>query len=135
MLLSDIVAAYLDDPPIGVIVEQPYVARALKDAVRFYCGFAKLTNGELAEDEIHDVIDADNDVDGIDNFDLTPSEYALIRPLFSLYVERESAMHLEASRGLGVDVFGRTVSEIAQDITVQEDALPRRAFMEKAETI
>ena len=135
MLLSDIVDAYMDESPVGVVVEKSYVARALKNAVRFYCGFAKLTNGELAADEIHDVIDADNDVDGIDNFSLTPSEYALIQPLFVLYVERESAMHLEASRGLGVDVFGRSVSEIAQDITVREDSLPRLAFMERVETI
>lgn len=135
MLLSDIVAGYMEDPPVGVIVEEPYVKRSLKDAVRFYCGYAKLTNGELAPDEIHDTIDADNDVDGVDDFDLTPSEYALIRPLFFLYVERESAMHLEASRGLGVDVFGRTVSEIAQEISLMEEALPKKAFMEKVETI
>jgi hypothetical protein len=60
---------------------------------------------------------------------LTPGEWAIIKPLFTLYVERESAMHLEASRGLGVDVYGRSVAEVQGDITLMEtETLPAKSF-------
>lgn len=61
--------------------------------------------------------------------DVSTGEWAVIRPLFFLYTERENAQRLEASRGLGVDVFGRSVSEIAQDISREEEALPAKAFV------
>jgi hypothetical protein len=62
--------------------------------------------------------------------DLTMGEWAIIKPLFSLYVERECATRLEASRGLGVDVFGRSVSEISQDITVMEtETIPAKTMV------
>jgi hypothetical protein len=56
-------------------------------------------------------------------------EWAVIGPLFLLYTERLRAQMVEATRGLGVDVFGRSVSEIEQDITrMQEETLPAKAF-------
>ena len=68
-------------------------------------------------------------VDWVDaQTELNQSEWAVIRPLFLLYVEREQAIHLEASRNMGVDVYGRLSSEIEQDIKIAEDELPRRAF-------
>jgi hypothetical protein len=135
MLLADIVEGYIENPPAGLLLETEFVERCIKKAVRFYCGYQKLKAGTLPEGEIHDQIDAGNETAGPQNFYLTPSEYSIIRPLFELYVEHENAMMLEASRGLGVDVFGRTVSEIAQDITQREMDLPKQAFMEPAETI
>ena len=135
MLLSEIVAGHIDNAPAGFMLSEEFVARILKKAVRFYCGYAKLSGGAFASDEIHDPINAANDVGGGQDFDLTPSEYGIIRPLFDLYVEHENAMMLEASRGLGVDVFGRTVSEIQQDINLMEAELPKKAFMEFPETI
>lgn len=60
--------------------------------------------------------------------ELTDSEWAIIRPLFMLYVERENAVYLEASRGMGLDVYGRSVSEITGDITNFEIELPKLAF-------
>lgn len=61
---------------------------------------------------------------------LTTGEWAIIKPLFTLYVERESAMHLEASRGLGVDVYGRSVAEVQADITQTEmETLPAKSFV------
>ncbi|MGS0741348.1 hypothetical protein ACVBEF_05890 [Glaciimonas sp. GG7] len=59
---------------------------------------------------------------------LTQSEWAIVRPLFILYVERENAIYLEASRSLGVDVYGRSASEIAQDITQKEMDVQRLMF-------
>ena len=135
MLLADIVEGYIENPPANFMLATEFVARCLKRAVRFYCGYQKLKAGTLTDGEIHDPIDASNEIAGAQNFDLTPSEYAIIQPLFELYAEHENAMMLEASRGLGVDVFGRTVSEIAQDITQREMDLPKLAFMEPAETI
>jgi hypothetical protein len=48
--------------------------------------------------------------------------------LFLLYVERETALQLEASRGLGLDVFGRSSGEVAGDIAQAEAEMPHRAF-------
>ena len=62
--------------------------------------------------------------------DLTLSELALIRPLFLLYVERENATHLEASRALGLEVYGRSVAEVDGDIKQLEEDMPKRAFVE-----
>jgi hypothetical protein len=59
---------------------------------------------------------------------LTQSEWAILRPLFILYVERENAIYLVASRSLGVDVYGRSASEIAQDITQKELDVQRLMF-------
>lgn len=60
---------------------------------------------------------------------LSTGEWAIIRPLFVLYTERENAMRLEASRAVGLDVYGRMVSEIASDIGMMEnDILPGKAF-------
>jgi hypothetical protein len=61
--------------------------------------------------------------------DISMGEWAIIKPLFLLYVERDNATRLEASRGLGVDVFGRSVSEIAQEIERMEgETLPAKCF-------
>ncbi|PFH08073.1 hypothetical protein BCF11_0425 [Collimonas sp. PA-H2] len=59
---------------------------------------------------------------------LTQSEWAIVRSLFILYVERENAVYLEASRSLGVDVYGRSASEIAQDIVQKETDVQRLMF-------
>lgn len=59
---------------------------------------------------------------------LSDCEWSVIRPLFLLYVERENAVYLEASRGMGLDVYGRSVSEITMDIGTFELELPHLAF-------
>lgn len=60
--------------------------------------------------------------------ELTAGEWSTIRPLFGLYVERENAQRLEASRSLGVEVFGRQVSEVTQDILAMEREIPMAGF-------
>lgn len=84
-------------------------------AVSFYAGFAELTH--LAEGA---------DIDG--SLEITLSEWAEIRPLFLLYVERETALQIEATRGMGADVFGRSSSEVGGEIMQMEGDLPRRVF-------
>lgn len=66
---------------------------------------------------------------------VTLGEWGIIKPLFVLYVERENAVHLEASRSFGVDVYGRSVSEVTQDITNMEAEVMSRAFMRPIVTV
>ncbi len=65
-----------------------------------------------------------------DNTVVSPSDWAIIRPLFLLYCEREQALMLESSRVMGVDVFGRASSEVQQDINTAEAELPQKAFVQ-----
>lgn len=61
--------------------------------------------------------------------DISMGEWAIIKPLFLLYVERDNATRLEASRGLGVDVFGRSVSEVAQEVErMENETIPTKCF-------
>jgi len=74
---------------------------------------------------------------GNNKFDiwLSHSEWAIIKPLFYLYIERENALHLEASRVLGVDVYGRSVSEVQGEISNYHEQMHLKAFHFKAFTI
>jgi hypothetical protein len=61
---------------------------------------------------------------------ISQSEWAVIRPLFLLYVEREQALYLESTRAFGSEVYGRSSSEVQQDIDQAELELPDRAFVQ-----
>lgn len=90
-------------------------------AASLYAGFAALGDepvGELDE-----------------SVDLNDSEWALIRPLFLLYVEREQALHVEATAMMGVAGFGRTTSEISGEIAQLEREMPRLAFSQPIITV
>lgn len=67
--------------------------------------------------------------------EVTASDWALIAPLFLLYVEREQAILLESGRVMGVDVFGRSSSEVQMDINQYETELPQKAFVQPAFTV
>lgn len=141
MKLSEIVAAFIDAQPAGIVLDEPDITRLLKNSVRFYCTYATLRNSAPGVDErdavpvIHTAIDATNDISGTQDFDLTPSEWGLIKMLFDLYLEKENATHIEASRGMGADVFGRTVSEVQGSIEALELNFPKMASMELPGTI
>lgn len=135
MKLSEIIAGFMENLPAGLVVSEQTIQRSLKKAVRYYCGYATIRSVALPVNGIHTSVDATDSVDGSQDFDLDPSEYALIRPFFELYVEHENATHLEASRGMGVDVYGRQVSEVAQDIAQRELDFPKQSFMEPAFTV
>jgi hypothetical protein len=130
MKLSDIVDGFMETLPAGIVVGAPTIIRCLKKAVRFYAGYAVIRSAQPAGGGVHSPVDASDSIDGKQDIDLSQSEYAIIRPLFELYVEQENATHLEASRGLGIDVYGRTVSEISQEILQRELDMPKQAFME-----
>lgn len=92
-------------------------------AVSFYAGYAELTH--LADGA---------EIDG--DLEVTLSEWAEIRPLFVLYVERESALQMEATGILSAGGgFGRSSSEVGGEIGQLEADLPRRVFYHPVVTV
>lgn len=118
--LIDLTEAFAsEDRPIGNLLDASVQLAQAIAATRMYAGYAAL----------RDVSGNEPTPGAIDQYtDITTSEWAIIRPLFLLYLERETALQLEASRGLGIDPFGRSSSEIHQDIAQFELDLPHKAF-------
>ncbi len=123
MKLGDLAASV--EWPFGLVLDADATKKLAVAASRHYDGWGQLRS--LAVDS-PPVLSPDIDV--------TDGEWSIIKPLYMLYVERENARALEASRGLGVDVFGRTISEIATEISQYETVdLPRLAFSCQPESI
>ncbi|MCM1128950.1 MAG: hypothetical protein NC211_03600 [Alistipes senegalensis] len=123
--LSDLAKGFAENErPAGIVIGDDAVLAQIIAAARFYAGYAVLCS--------HESMDP-GDVD--EKTDITTSEWAIIRPLFLLYVERENAIHLEASRNMGVDPFGRSSSEISGEIAQMEAELPHKAFYEPIVTV
>lgn len=124
--LADLAQTFAtQERPAGNLLDDETVLAQAVAATRFYTGFAAL--------RAHEGADPVPDIDGDTN--ITTSEWALIRPLFMLYAERETALQLEASRGMGIDPFGRSASEIAAEIAQAEADMPRRAFFQPIVTV
>lgn len=119
MTLTQLVAEFMASRLTGgLVLAEPDVTKALVKAVRFYAGYA----------EIKYFVNAPTLSQIDSNVTLTPSEWAIIQPLFNAYADHENALRLEASRGLGLDVYGRSSSELASEIKQLEMDLPRKAF-------
>lgn len=116
MKLSQLVEQYLADLPIGCVLTEEQIARSLRNATRQFCGYAVLASAQSAGGP------------GGGDVDLSDSELAVIQPLWMLYMEKENAMALEASKSQGAELFGRSVSEVVPSILEYELALPRLAF-------
>jgi len=114
-----------DERPAGNLLDDAAVLAQAVAATRYYAGFAML--------RAHDGATTPPDITGTTT--ITTSEWALIRPLFLLYVERETAIQLEASRGMGADPFGRSSSEVAAEITQIEAEMPCKAFFHPVVTV
>jgi hypothetical protein len=124
--ISDRVDTFLlQERMISNMLDTPIALSLAVTAAVFYAGFAEIES-RSGIDPVP-IISPDTV--------LSDSEWAVIRPLFYLYCERETATHLEASRGLGVDVFGRSTSEIGQEIMQIEMELPKRAFVQGVITV
>ncbi len=124
--LADLAQTFAtQERPAGNLLDEETVLAQAVAATRFYAGFAAL--------RAHEGVTPVPDIDG--DTAITTSEWALIRPLFLLYVERETALQLEASRGMGIDPFGRSASEIAAEITQAEADMPHRAFFQPIITV
>jgi len=124
--LSELAQAFMDgERPAGNLLDEDGVRAQALAATRFYAGFALL--------RCFDGVEAERVITSETVISL--SEWAVIRPLFLLYVDRETAIQLEASRTMGIDPYGRSVSEIATDITQVEAEMPQRAFFQPIVTI
>ena len=127
MRLEDLAIEFSQqDRPAGIILDDQQVIRQAIVATRYYAGFTSLTCSEGETTSFSEINEST---------ELTPSEWAWIRPLFLLYCERETALNLEASRGFGVEVYGRSVSEINNDISQAEMEMPHRAFCQPVITV
>lgn len=125
--ITDLARNFINDErPVGMVMDEDQIVHQMVAAVRFYAGYAKLQAFEEYAAPLAEITP---------ETDITSSEWAIIRPLFLLYAERENAIQLEASRGLGVDVYGRSVSEISSEISQLEADMPYKAFIIPIETI
>ena len=125
--IADLAAEYAqEDRPTGIIIDDAQVVRQLIAAARLYAAYGALQHGTAPVPTFDDITE---------DTELSLGEWGMIRPLFVLYVERETAVQLEASRALGVEVFGRTVSEIDGEITQYESMLPEKAFCQPVITV
>lgn len=122
MKISALVTQYMAVLPIGCLLLDEQILRSLRDATRQYAGLAVLESGQVIDET------AQGGADGAQDIDLSPSELALIRPLWLLYMERENSMMLEASRTQGAELYGRTVSEVEAGISEYLSRLPLLAF-------
>lgn len=109
----------------GLFVGGSEVLMCAINAARFYAGYAVMSDPVARQGPFF--------VTGATT--VTTSEWAIIAPLFRLYVERESAVVVEASRVAGVEVVGRSYAEVQADINVAEAELPQRAYVEEGFTV
>lgn len=148
MKISVLASEYVTERP-ALVLDAVAATAVCVAAARFYAGYGDIASvsksdvllsaaGASAErpeygDEYENVLQAlpIKDLGLItEDTDLSTGEWAIIRPLFALYIERENAMLLEATRGLGADPFGRSVAEVTQDILQQEnEIIPAKGFV------
>jgi hypothetical protein len=134
MKISQLVDQYVAELPIGCVLTEEQITRHLRDAVRQYCGYARLTSAQSL-DTVHSDLYTPDTVPGAVDVDLTHSELAIIRPLWLLYIEHENAMALEASRSQGADPYGRSTPEVKQSILDYEQRLPQMTFVYEVRSI
>lgn len=116
----------MNERPDSIVLDPATVLAKAVAATKFYAGYANL--------EVNDGVDPPLPAVA-ENTDISDSEWALIKPLFVLMTELETSTQLEASRGLGVDVFGRSSSEVQQEINQYQMELPQKAFLQTIITV
>ena len=133
--VTEYVTNYLTrEKPNGVIVELEQCLELALSAVRCYAAYGKLSIHKQQMEEYEEARIQDPGVQRpklvpIDqDLPVTLSEWGVMRPLWLLYVERDRAELLEATKMMGDVSFGRTSSEVAVDITNYEESMPLKAF-------
>lgn len=132
---------YEHEKPVGILLDEAQILSLAKASVRFYAGFCPLISHQTAvedentQTEYLEITETDPLTNINDDTELTAGEWSIIRPLFLLYCERETAIHLEASRGMGADPYGRSTSEISGDITQYEAEMSHKAFVHPCITV
>lgn len=134
--ITVLVEKYADqEAPTGLFLSKPNLKELAIQAAKLYSAYGALRThldipiAEPAPDPPAEYPEIN------ENTTLTVSEWGVIRTLFLLYVERETAKQLEASRDSGIDPFGRASSEVSSDITQYEADMPRKCFFREVETI
>jgi multisubunit Na+/H+ antiporter MnhF subunit len=116
MTLTELVNRFLvNERPLGVVLDERVVMAQAVAATVYYDGYIRLASTPAAIDE----------TTALNNF-----EWAVIRPLFLLYVERETALYLEAAQVLGVTLFGRGSEAVQKAIAAAESG-----FREQINTV
>lgn len=128
------VEAFFERRPDANIIEEPEALRWLLEAVRKYDGFGELEH-HYQQRITHEEAIASGAQPGAlvlapidENLPISNGEWTTIEPLWMLYMERERASLIEAGRMMGDMSFGRTTSEIAQEINIYEEGLHLKAF-------
>lgn len=134
MTLTALAKAYSESrSTTGLLLDEAECLQRLQEAVSFYHALQPvlaLVEANPAEADHPSIAAVTPDCI------LNAGEWQLVRPLFVLYVERSNALRLEASRGEGVDPYGRGSSEVATEILNYEtEILPRKAFVEVPFTV
>lgn len=125
LTLASLVSEYLVvGETTGNTLSEPIVTQLAIDAVRKYIAYGDLTYLLPPNDTVLTIADVSQ------NTQLSASEWGIIKPLFDLYCEYRNALLLESTRAMGLDVYGRSSSEVKQDIQVYEDDLPHKVFTE-----
>lgn len=117
MKINSIIGLFLsEERSVAVLLSEPQVQALAIAAVGFYCGFNDLKsvpNTELTDINLQT--------------EISIAEWALIKPLFLLYVERETALQIEATGMQGVNGYGRGSSEVNSEIARLEVDFPKLA--------
>ncbi|MFK6686377.1 hypothetical protein Q4372_18100 [Acinetobacter baumannii] len=100
ILLEDIVKAFIEET-------KSYAGWATLD-----CQTKAITSIELNE-----------------SIELNGDEYVIIVPLVKAHCDLLQARLVEATRGLGVESYGLSVSEAQQNYNEKKEALPKLAFL------
>ncbi len=139
---------YAERVSAGLLLDETETLACAVSAGRYYCAYGTIMSLSMndvlqgspipgqslpepldPEPEIVPALPAKNLGFLTGDTEISMGEWAIIKPLFLLYVERDNATRLEASRGLGVDVFGRSVSEVAQEIErMENETIPTKCF-------
>lgn len=124
-----------DERPAGNLLDDAAILAQAIASANYYAGYADLET-HLAIPIADPAPIPPTPYPAIDDLtEISVSEWAIIRPLFLLYIEREQALQLEASRGMGIDPFGRSSSEVAGDITQYELEIQHRAWFQPVRTV
>jgi hypothetical protein len=119
--IAGLAAAFVAErTPIGIFLEPSEVEAQAIAAARIFAGWAELQDATATTTQAI-----------VGTTDLTTGEWSIIKPLFMLYVERETALVNEASRMQGVEPIGRASSEVGAEITAYEQVMPQLAYREE----
>ena len=94
------------------------IVKAFLDETKYYAGWAVLDCQTKATTSI----------ELNETIELSGDEYVIIQPLVKAHCDLLQARLVEATRGLGVESYGLSVSEAQQNYNEKKDALPKLVF-------